>query len=363
MGALTLGKNQLLIVFNYYYIHILEGMLFEFNDRVAHQNVTKQKKLNTLRKISMTFICTNIALVDSFEGFPPEIAEEIFKNCVDIKFKDFTNWSEQSRIIELFTDGYPDDFLTSCHLSNSLITINEIDSQIPFLIRRLRALDLSGCSLGDSHDILPQLSSCKELRILSLADNNLTYKGLRIVLRTNQPENMKLQYLDISRNFSISLIGITSYVTPIPSIQNIFISVKASESSTWKIKLKSAGFSMQKTSESPKISNEGWGAVIIEKWIHHGNIRNYISQKEINIVSSNRLEKSKSAQNFYSGKVTHKNLTIHKGTFANQQSDYESYLCKREFISEPTTKRLSKKIRHSFDDTEEDFLSILNTYK
>ena len=199
-------------------------MLFEFNDRVAHQNVTNQKKLNTLRKISMTFICTNISLVDSFEGFPPEIAEEIFKNCVDMKFKDFTNWSEQSRIIELFTDGYPDDFLTSCNLSNSLITINEIDSQIPFLIRRLRALDLSGCSLGDSHVILPQLSSCKELRILSLADNNLTYKGLRIVLRTNQPENIKLQYLDIRRNFSISLIGITSYVTPIPSVQNIFIS-------------------------------------------------------------------------------------------------------------------------------------------
>ena len=120
---------------------------------------------------------------------------------------------------------------------------------------------------------------------------------------------------------------------------------------------------MQKTSESPKISNGGWGAVIIEKWINHGNIKNHISQKEINFVSTNRLEKRKSAQNFYSGKVTHQNLTNHKHTLANQQSDYESYLCNREFISEPTTKRLSKKIRHSFDDTEEDFLSILNTYK
>ena len=76
-----------------------------------------------------------------------------------------------------------------------------------------------------------------------------------------------------------------------------------------------------------------------------------------------KLEKRKSAHNFYSGKVTHQNLTNHKHTLANHQSHYESYLCNREFISEPTTKRLSKKIRHSFDDTEEDFLSILNTYK
>jgi len=310
------------------------------------------------------FVCSNITLVDSFEGFPSEIAKEIFEKCNKIKFRDLSNYIEQSKIIELFADAYPDEFLTSCKLSNSLNIINELDKQMPHLLIGLRALDLSGCSLGDSHDILPLLKSCKKLTTLSLADNNLTYKGLRAVFGIKSSENMELEYLDVCRNWSMSHIGISFYVVPIPSVQNILVSVNSRHVLEWKNNLKSSNFSFQITSESPKeISNEGWAACLVEQWQSFGKPKINSYSKETNATSYDRLEKRHRAQTFYSGKVKNQYSVNSNTTTIHSHFDYETYLCKRQSNLRSPTKCSYKKLKVSFDDNEDDFLSILNSYK
>ena len=338
-------------------------MHHEFIDNAKLINSINCKKLETLRSMSMTYVCENISLVDSFEGFPSEIAKEIFEKCLNIKFKDFTNNDEQSKIIDLFTEAYPDEFLTSCRMINSLITINEIDEQIPFLIKGLRSLDLSGCNLGDSHDVLPLLKTCRELKILSLADNDLTYKGLRAVFGINRKETIKLQCLDVSRNFSISHIGITSYVANIPSVQDIIVSAHPSKLSEWKSNLASSNFTIQKTIDNPEISNEGWAADLIEKWLNIGNSKTSLNRNGINTTYSDNLEKRKTAKCFYSGRVNSQNLLASEFKVVRQYNDYETYSCKRELKTPHTIENISKKVKHNIDDTEDEFLSMLMTYK
>ena len=326
--------------------------------------ITKSNKIETLRSKSMAFVCSNITLVDSFEGFPSEIAKEIFQKCTEIKFKDLTNCNEQRKIIQLFTDAYPDEFLTSCKLNNSLNTVNELDNQIPYLIAGLHSLDLSGCCLGDSHDILPLLKSCKKLTTLSLADNNLTYKGLRAVFGIKRSEDMKLEYIDVCRNWSISHIGISSYVMPISSVQNILVSVNSSNLLEWKDKLKSGNFSIQKTTENPKvISNEGWAACLVERWINLGKLKTNSFCNKILTTSNDRLEKRKRAQTFYSRTVKNQHPISSNVKQSDLNFGYDTYLCKRESNFRTPIKCSAKLRKVSFDDTEEDFLSMINTYK
>ena len=339
-------------------------MHHEFNDNPKlSNNRTNCKKLETLRAMSMTYVCENISLVDSFEGFPSEIAKEIFEKCMSMKFKDFTNNDEQSKIIDLFTEAYPEEFLTSCRMINSLITINEIDEQIPFLIKGLRALDLSGCNLGDRHDILPLLKACRELKILSLAENDLTYKGLRSVFGINRKETIKLQCLDVSRNFLLSHIAITSYVANIPSIQDIIVSAHPSKLSEWRSNLASFNFTIQKTIDKPNITNIGWAADLIEKWLNIGNSKIGLLRNNINTAYSDKLDKRKSAKCFYSGRVNNQNLLVSESKVVHQYKDYEIYSCKRELKTPHTIENPSKKIKHNLDDTEDEFLSMLMTYK
>ena len=210
-----------------------------------------ETKPSSLRSIALEFIAKNIISVDSLEGFPSEIGLEIFNKCVDDKFTDFSNWAEQSRIISLFVEAYPDEFLNSCKFTIPKI-ISELDYQIPFLIRYVHKLDISGCSLGDEHDILPLLKTCKRLKSLSLANNMLTYKGLRAVFGVKTHENMKLIYLDISNNYSISYLGLIRYVSSLKSVQQILVSVKRSDLKEWNEKLFDVNFCVRKMAPENK---------------------------------------------------------------------------------------------------------------
>ena len=314
----------------------------------------------TLRCLSLNFIAKNIASVESLEGFPSEIAREIFNKCIDDNFKDFSNWIEQCIILRLFSEAYPKEFLISCKLT-CIKTISELDYQIPIILSGLKQLDISGCSLGDSHDILPLLRTCKRLTSLSLSNNNLSYKGLRAVFGVQVIKSMKLEYLDVSANISINHIGITRYVTPLMSIDKIVVSVKLSDLKEWNTKLLCNSFRYQKLVPEKLcyFENEGWAARLIDYWHRTEKLYQRELEHQAGTSSNNRATKRKAAQNFYSKKVKREfsdhNLEIYKSL-----SEYTPVLYERT-----PTKIVCDRQNNKWPklDDDDEYLSVLNMYQ
>ena len=76
-------------------------------------------------------------------------------------------------------DAYGQEFLSSAKLGR-LQVINNYELEINLLLTCVTDLDLSGCHLGDFHDLLYHIGKeLKALATLDLTGNNLTNKGLR----------------------------------------------------------------------------------------------------------------------------------------------------------------------------------------
>ena len=321
----------------------------------------KSTKPDTLRNLCIIFVTKHIEAVDSLESFPSDIAIEIFYRCIDEKFKDFGNWMEQNTILELFGKAYPDEFLTSCKL-NCFNTINELDLQMPFLIQGLKKLDISGCGLGDNHDLLPLLKTCYRLESLSLADNNLTYKGLRTVFGLKATISMNLEYLDISDNFCITHIGVTRYVIPLKSIKKIYVSIKMCDKDEWNNKLISYKFSVQKNmaDKREQIVNQGWASEIIDNWENIKSTNKWPLANMKCSYNNERLDKRKLAQHFYSRKGKDQPTRDKCEVRTSSNSEYGTFLCERLLHSICYSDK-SKRRKVSGDD--EDYLSILGMYE
>ena len=334
--------------------------------QLLFQKVQKSEvfELQPLRNICLVFVAKNLGAVDSLQGFPSEIGREIFDNCAADKFKDFSNFKEQTQILELFTEAYPDEFLISCKF-NKLEVISELDYQIPSLIRYVQKLDLSGCRLGDSHDILPLLKTCEKLESLSLADNMLTYKGLRAAFGITTHKEMKIKNLDITRNFEINYLGVVHYIIPLKSVQKIFVSVKTSDKKEWKEKLLESNFCFQNVLEkSLKLTfeNDGWAKWTIDNW--HNIVKELSKQSNDStkyVAKRERVTKRNIAQGFYHIKKERKNTPL-EGEIKNDGNLYETHLYKRSVKALwpiPEAKRLHMN-RNEEDD---DYTSVLSLYR
>merc|ERR1712059_175753 len=97
-----------------------------------------------------------------------------------------------------YSEAYPASFLPRCRVS-SLLLVNNYELCFPSLLSNTRQLDLTGCQLDDSHDLLGQLVRLTALELISLASNYLTDKGLARLLLP-MAAGAKVRYLDISDN-------------------------------------------------------------------------------------------------------------------------------------------------------------------
>ena len=321
-------------------------------------NVIPSTTPSTLRELSMQFVAQNASSIDSLDGFPSEIAKEIFHRCVD-KFKDFSNGPEQCNILELFIKSYPDEFLISCTFSR-LETLSELDNHMPIILRGLQRLDISGCKIGDAHDILPLLRTCERLVALSIADNNLTYKGLRSLCGTLPSQTMQLEYLDVSNNTSISNVGITKYVTRLTSIQRILVSVSPNDIKEWNINLLKEGFGSQKCAIVQEVfENEGWAEQIITNWESPNFFASQTSRR-CNINKKKGI-KRKMAQNFYS-----KN-TVRRSSETSYLPDVSNIeftpILYHRFSREQTPEKHKHITLSNSKDEEDDFISISEMYR
>jgi len=133
---------------------------------------------------------------ESLVDFPPDFGEEIFNLAVKASLT--KDCEETCAALRTFGSAYPDLFLPSCNLADSLVLVNNYELSLPGLFSSTTSLDLSYCALDDAHELLGQLpTNCFNLTNLNMSFNQLTDVGLRRLLL---PATLALQVFDWSGN-------------------------------------------------------------------------------------------------------------------------------------------------------------------
>ena len=160
-----------------------------------------RKTLLSLRESCLRLVAFNICLVDSWINFPDDIAKEILAKAIQLEAFENSSLNDLVPLINAFQDAYPKLIMTTCKITD-LILINEYDNLLDSMLVNILELDLSGCQLGDNHDLLRTISKLQYLKKLNLSNNCLSDTGIRTLaegaLMTKSWKN--LFYMDLSQN-------------------------------------------------------------------------------------------------------------------------------------------------------------------
>ncbi|XP_056019141.1 leucine-rich repeat-containing protein 42-like isoform X2 [Ostrea edulis] len=222
----------------------------------------EEKVLESLYKLCIQYIATNLHMVESFRGFPELVAADIFKEAD--KLSKFDILTQPHRNMKLFCEIYPNNVLSSLNISSCYVGLNySVECFETF--SGLHSLDVSSCFLGDHHEFLSHIAHLKCLINLNLRKNSLSDKGVRslyapFTLFKRGPEHLKV--LDISENGCISEKSVKK-LKCFKNLQKIDItgtSVKVKEmGSEWRL-------CPEKTDSLMSITNEGWASEAVQKW-------------------------------------------------------------------------------------------------
>lgn len=169
------------------------------NCSVSLDNNTYNPQL--LFHICLDYVAKNISLVESLDGFPDIVGEELFK-----KVQEDGGFGSDPKNMKLFCEAYGILVLSKLCLSAShILTSNYLEHLQLFVC--LTELDVSYCRLGDSHELLSYIAHLHGLTKLSLKENCLSDTGIR---KLTIPQRLlkgglgNLSILDLSLNPSIT---------------------------------------------------------------------------------------------------------------------------------------------------------------
>ena len=106
----------------------------------------------TLLDLCINYVAKNINHVDSLIGFPEMIAEKIFKAVKENKILLECHFTDRAKILNLFDAAYGPLILSELLLRNTFVVQDYVDSLV--VLHHLRKVDIGGCQLGDSHDLI-----------------------------------------------------------------------------------------------------------------------------------------------------------------------------------------------------------------
>ena len=302
--------------------------------------------MRKLREMCLDFVATHVWLVDSFEGFPSSIAEELWTACFNLLDLSVLS-GELLKVIELFVESYPSEFLPEAKL-NFLDVINDFEDPLVIALRNVVKLDLSGCQLGDSHHLLRAVGlECKKLEFLNLTNNRLSNRGLRSLFGIKQSSDCRLRRLVISSNLGITFDGLRKYVFPCRTLRSITMSVPGDS----KIvnEMESAQFHVVNTLDVDTVICEGWAAKLIDLW-------------DLTSVQFERNKKAKDerARKFYFGQ--RKNLQRGRPDVDEELDERKLTFIYRQ--TDPTIRPPPAKKAKLIDVlSDEDFESIVEMYQ
>ena len=131
-----------------------------------------QTCLKSLFDLCIELVAESLDLVESFCGFPSLIGEKIFKTAVE--YDVFSDYSKSSVALELFTEAFGAEIVSSLNLSQQHLGLNFFLEQF-LLFSELVEIDLSFCGLGDHHEILAHIATMR--RYISCADPESFVRG------------------------------------------------------------------------------------------------------------------------------------------------------------------------------------------
>ena len=106
----------------------------------------------SLLLICLDYVAKNIPMVESLEGFPDIVGEQLFKKVQENK-----GFSSNPKNLKLFCEAYGELVLSRLSLtSEHLLTSSYLECLQLFVY--LTELDVSHCRLGDTHELLSYIS-------------------------------------------------------------------------------------------------------------------------------------------------------------------------------------------------------------
>merc|ERR1712126_413565 len=185
---------------------------------------------------------------DSLEGFPLDFSKEIFEKAEE---KLLIDRDETIGSLEIFSEAYPEDFLPSCSLTNSLHLLNNFELSLSSLLSQVVQLEIIESDIDDDHDLINLITDLCHLQDLNLSKNLLTDKGIR-----------KLKYLDISFN-NLDMKALKR-VKLIPELLGLVIGER--DLKNYSEDIFKPNFVRIKCPRFSKIKTIGFGARLLEKW-------------------------------------------------------------------------------------------------
>ncbi|XP_067119175.1 leucine-rich repeat-containing protein 42-like [Centruroides vittatus] len=223
--------------------------------------------------IVLSFISKNIQHVESLKGYPEYFGKILFQAAVLLKKFTITYYtSPQSKSIsynlQLFMSAYKEQVLSSLSICNGLLTINEYLMPLMLLTRFVTELQLTGCHLGDNHDLIDHIKQLKSLRRLGLKDNCLTNEAIRklsLPFRVMGKGTSNLQEIDISCNPLITKKAVF-WLSLFINLKMINIACTGINEENLKLIRDKYGFTKMHIIFNP-IKTVGWADSLISHWI------------------------------------------------------------------------------------------------
>ena len=314
-------------------------------------------ELQTLFKLCLDFVAENAFEIESLEGFPIQMGEQIWNACIETKS---IFGPRSADIIDTFVEAYESEMLSSLKLSD-LMVLNNHEDGLKSLMKYCTVIDLSNCGIDEDHDVLNNITeACRDLQTLKLNNNRLSSKSLRLLFGTptlprNRLQNLKT--LEIFGNEKVTVKGIYQYVILIcTTLEKIVFS--------WKDPREADKTITKKWRRVPYVGLEnvnqshGMASPLINLWIRNNQEKIRAKQRKL---------QSSSASDFYGSKVpSQKTFGSHHSK--NSKITLCSKLCyvrnaspSNENIVLSAKKRKADVLEKEIDNTEEDM--ILDLYK
>ena len=248
-----------------------------------------------LKTTCMNMIVDNILAVDSLEGIPELIGEELFNFCNAKGLFKSENAHVSPKILKIFTLAYKEAVLQTLNLSAQWMFVS-MNSDFFHCFKHVETIDLSCCKIGDTHAILLYLSELSFLKKLFLHNNCLSIEGVKQLSVAHRRKKIGLESLEILRldgNLHVNANAVL-YLSSLPNLKIIIFTDNGNFSKMLKFldKRKVKNFGMcpypalhhKAEWECNNCSNVGWAASVIE--CHLQEVKKYmqrdLSQHKIN---------------------------------------------------------------------------------
>ena len=286
----------------------------------------KEGKLLSLFLSCVKFVAKNLHLLESLQGFPGDIAKVIWQTAIEEKCQISVD------SLDIFCGAYPDEFMPRINICDIRL-LDKFELDIGVLLRHSTEIDLSGCPLGDGHDLLCEFYSFPMLKSLNLSKCEITDKGMR-TLFLPMFGFPSLEYLDISRNKICS-----KSLMRLGKLEKLKLFVISCEEKNLAEMDKSLKLTFRRRRPELKMfKNQGWAIKLLQKWEETLKVK--AQKKKIDDFYGREIAKKKFVAQKFSNNVymyerlyttAENNASTKNASFQILESDYGSDHCDKKY--------------------------------